>query len=184
MKSILNLFFVFALALAPQLMAHEHGGLGKITGENVDLFYSDHAISGHIKGKLLFATPLEKEFGIALSHWEQGKKFDTVFKKNGTALSGEIESLTEKGEKTNTKFAVSKISAKEGVIEGQLNGQAFKVKVSSDKMEEEHYINPLFQVNYLGKDYSFKLQDGMACIGCSLKISFVVLGMLSTAGAL
>ncbi len=163
---------------------HDHGQLGLLKGEHLGLFYSDHAISGHVKGSLVFAAPLEKEYGIRLEHRMEGVTLTSEFKKNGTAFSGRLTALNAKGEKTETEVVASKVSGKEGTIEGTVGATPFKVKVSSKTVEGNHYVDPTFEMTVGEKAYKFQLVGGSACIGCSLKITYVVLGMLRTTGAL
>lgn len=51
-------------------------------------------------------------------------------------------------------------------------------------MAGHHFIDPRFGLTVDGKHYSFQLDKGMACMGCSLKILYVVLGMLDVTGGI
>ncbi len=175
MKTISSLVAIAFLYVATSALAHDPEQLGQFKGEHLGLFYSDHAISGHVKGRLVFATPLDTEFGIRVTHRANEKNVESVFKKEGKSLSGKIG---------KTEFALSRVSAKDGIIEGTLDKQPFKVVITSKTMEGNHYVNPLYDVQLKDRSYSFSLENGKACIGCSTKIVFVVLGMLRETGAL
>ena len=178
-------FILFtAVTLALPLSAHEHEEqLGNLVGDGLGLYYSDHAISGHVNGHLVFANPFDSEFGLKLSHRAGGKTYESDFKKGTKGFGGLIETEDAKGLK-KTEILFTKVDAKAGVMEGMIGSTPFKVNVSATKMEGHHYVNPVFDVTLPSKTYSFRLNDGMACMGCSLKIVYVVLGMLSTTGTL
>jgi len=173
-----------AVAFGHEDHDHDHGQLGMLKGENLGLFYSDHAISGHVKGSLVFAAPLENEYGIKLEHRMEGATLTSEFKKNGSAFSGKLIQLNAKGEKSEIEVAATKVNGKEGSIDGFVGTTPFTVKISSKTMNGNHYVDPTFNVMIGSKAYSFQLVGGTACIGCALKITYVVLGMLHTTGAL
>lgn len=164
---------VFCIGLA---QAHDHKAqLGEIKGDKVSLHYTDHAMAGQVNGRLVYAAPLSSEFGIKLIYRADGKEFSSDFKKVGASFTAKVN---------ETDFALTRVSAKEGIIEGVLGKDPFKIVLSAKSMEGNHYVNPQFDVTLPGKTYSFRLENGMACIGCATKISFVVLAMLRSSGAL
>lgn len=184
MRTFLTTLAFLTTLVCPTSWAHEPNQLGMLKGEGMALYYSDHALSGHIGGLLLFATPLENEFGIKLTHRSQAKDYESIFRKTGTNFSGRIENTNSQGEKTVTEVTILKVNAAEGLVEGTLNAVPFKLIVSSNKMEGHHYVDPNFDVTLGEKKYSFHLENGMACIGCVAKITYVTLGMLKSTGIL
>lgn len=181
--------FISALLLTLTLFtfsasAHEEDQLGMLKGENLSLYYTDHAMSGHINGQLVYATPFEKEFGIKLTHRTKGQDFQSEFKQTAGVFSGKIEGLTKAGAKSETEVKLTKVNGKEGWMEGTVANIPFKVQITSKTMEGHHFVNPEFDVTLPNGNYKFVLENGKACMGCATKIVFVVLGMLQSTESL
>ena len=168
MRVWIALALIFSGALAG---AHEHGKLGTIQGEHLSLFYTDHAISGHVRGRLVYASPLEEEYGLRLRYRWEGADHESVFKKDGNDFRGNL-------------LAITRANAKEGTIEGTLGKDAFIARITSDKMAGHHYVDPRFDVKEGERSYTFKLVNGEACMGCALKIVYAVLGMVRATGGI
>jgi hypothetical protein len=179
----LSYLFAFSTFAAAQEEDHDHEhGLGHIVGENIDVAYTDHAFAGTIGGTLIFASPLEGEFGVKLVHRAAGKDYESSFRKVDNRFVGTVSTPSENNSLRETTFALTSVNAADGVIEGTLDNDSFIVLVKADEMEGNHYVNPTFIVSVGEKNFSFKLEGGEACIGCATKISFVVLSMLRTTG--
>lgn len=185
LRQSLSVFAIVASGfLATAAAADEDHGIAKITTQELDLTYIDHVLSGRVGDRPVYALPLADEFGMRLMHRAGGNDFETVFKKVGEEFTATVASISTDGAETETVFRVTSVSGATGEIKGFLNDKAFSVKISSDTMNGHHYVNPLFEIDVAGKPYSFVLQGGEACIGCSVKLTFAILSMLGTTGTL
>lgn len=79
-------------------------------------------------------------------------------------------------------FAITEILPSENTIRGTLNDDVFEITITSEGMVNNHFVNPTYTVDINGRKYSYKLDNGMACMSCSTKISYVVQGMLRING--
>ncbi len=177
-----RLFVFLTLTLSLTVFAHDPDQMGTLTGENLVLSASDHGFAGHIGGRLVFASPLEGKFGMLVRHRAFGKDFDTTFEQVGKGLQGEIQSVGRDGKSVSAKVVITKASPKEGVIEGTLGADPFTVKISASAMDGHHYLNPQFDASVGSKTYQFKMDEGQSCLGCAIKTTFLVLGMLRVTG--
>jgi len=175
MKLFLGLLSIIALTFQSPALADQSDQLGKLVGEKIELFYTDHAISGHVDGKLVFATPFQKQFGIQLAYRVKGQDFKSEFVKGPQGFAAQVNGVD---------FAVTKVDGKNGVVEGRLGPDAFKLTVKANEMDGNHYVNPTFEVTLPKSTYTYRLENGSACISCVLKINFVVLSMLRVTGVL
>ncbi len=182
MKAVRGMLVLSAMWLGLSAQAHEDQ-FGTLKGDGLELFYTDHSISGHVNEHLVFAAPLEKEFGIQLSHRANGQTYESSFKKSGSGFASDIVSVKD-SKAHKTVFTVTKVDAKQGTITGTLDQDAFTLTISAAKMDGNHYVDPTYDVRIGGKSYTFQLENGEACVGCSLKIAYVVLGMLRSTGTL
>jgi hypothetical protein len=158
--------------------SHDHG-IGKIVTDDLDLSYIDHVLTGRVGDRPVFAKPLKGEFGLQLWHQSHGQEFETVFKKNGASLSGDVQGVTLKKQPIGTQFVVTGVNGREGLIEGHLAGRNFKVRVTSDKVSGHHFVSPHFEVVFEdGERLEFDLEGGEACMGCAVRLSYAILSML------
>jgi hypothetical protein len=187
LKQIFATFFCAAAALisltSNGALASDDHGAATITGEHLNLVYVDHTVAGAVAHHPVYASPLEKDFGIRLTHRANEQDFQSVFTKGADgALRGELKTINAAGSETAAVFVITEALPQEGKIRGTLDGDAFEITITSDGMAEDHFINPVYAVAMNDKTYIYKLENGKACIGCSLKISYVVLGMLRVTG--
>ncbi len=172
-----------ALTATSAALASDDHGAATITGEHLNLVYVDHTVAGSVADHPLYASPLEKDFGIRLTHRANEQDFQSVFMKGADGrLKGELKTVDAAGSETAALFAITEALPQEGKIRGTLDGDTFEITITSDGMADNHFINPVYTVALNGKTYSYKLENGKACIGCSLKLSYVVLGMLRVTG--
>lgn len=163
------------LLFAGPVSAHDSDQMGRLTGDKISVHYCDHAMSGEINGKLIYASPLIAEYGVKLVHRSEGKDVESIFKNAQGKLGGEIQ---------GTEIKFTKIVPKEGLVEGVLDATPFSVRISANAVEQGHYVDPRFDVTFPDRTYTFHLENGKACTGCAVKILYVVLGMLRTTQAL
>lgn len=170
--------FAFCIITINSFATHDHG-IGKILTDDLDLTYIDHVLTGRVGDRPVFAKPLTEEFGLELWHKSHGTEFTTVLKRKGDSLSGEIKGLTLSKESVDTEFLVTRVSGKEGLIEGTLAGRNFKVEVTSETISGHHFVSPHFAVTFEdGESLAFDLEGGEACMGCAVRLSYAVLSML------
>ncbi len=182
--------FILYAALALNLSSYVHADdhvvqLGEIKGDHLGLFYSDHAFSGHVKETLTFATiPADGDSFLKLQYWIRGQHFESNLVREGKLTKAVLPYVDANDQPLQTEFVVTEINHTNASFSGTIGKKSFLAKVSAQKMEGQHFVDPRFDVTVDGKDYAFRLEKGMACMGCSLKILYVVLGMLEVTGAL
>lgn len=183
-KHVIKMAFIAStLFIANQAVASEDHGAAVVTGEHLNLVYVDHTLAGSIADHPLYASPLDTGFGIHLTHRADETDFHSTFtKQDNGSLRGEIESVDSTGTKSLAVFAITEILPSENKIRGTLDDDVFEITITSEGMVNNHFVNPTYTVDVNGKKYSYKLDNGMACMGCSTKISYVVLGMLRING--
>jgi len=178
-----NLIALFILAVSLPSLAHDTEQMGKVVGDKIELSYSDHAAAGQVNGHLVFASPLVGKYGIQLTHRTQGQDFVSSFTQVTGGYAGTIDTLNEAGDKTSVEVKITKVAPKLGRIEGTVAGKSFVTTVSAKEMQSGHFVNPNFLTEINGRKFEFNLENGLACMACSLKIVYVVLGMLGSTGA-
>jgi len=181
-------FFSAILAMTftlPILAQEEEHGVGRIVNNDMNLSYIDHVLSGEIAGEPILAKPLENEFGISLWHRSRGEEFETIFKKEGNILVGEVNGFDQSERRVETQFKIHEISSPANLIIGQIDNRFFKVRISSETMNGNHYVNPTFKITFQdGALYEFTLDGGEACMGCAAKLSYVIISILFSNGIL
>lgn len=160
--------------------AHE-GTFGTISGDKMTLYWSDHALSGHVGEHLIYGIPDSGEF--KLNHRAHAENFTAGMKSMKSGMGGKIVSKNDAGKAVETSVDMTKFDSK-GVIEGTVDKDKFTLAVSSKTMNGNHYVDPEFELTVGTKTYEFKMENGQACLGCVGKIAFVVVGMLRSTGML
>jgi len=172
-----------SLVVASSAFSHDESQYGHIVGKGLELAYKNHALAGSVAETLLFSSPLEGEFGNQIYVRFGEVTLPIAFKKAGSEIKLNAVYKTDDGVEKNLDTKVTAI--KDGKIAMVIHGKDYLVTVSSDEMDGNHYVNPTFTVNKSGTTvYSFKLQDGAACIMCATRIATVVLTFLEHAGKL
>ena len=176
---------LFTLLLTSSTFASDEHGIGKIVTDELNLSYIDHVLTGRIGDRPVFAKPLAEGFGLALWHRAHGQDFETVFTKVDKELKGPVQSLSATKEAISTVFQVTGLSGKEGRLEGIIGDRKFTVQVTADEMNGHHYINPHFEITFAdGFIYEFDIEDGQACMGCAVKLSYAIISMLHAYGTI
>ena len=176
------LFSALAFVTSHAKASEDHGA-ATVTGEHLNLVYVDHTLAGSVADRPVYASPLDKGFGIRLTHRANEMDFQSVFtKEENGAMRGEINSVDSNGTKSVAVFTITETSSKEGRIRGTLDSDSFEISITSDGIVDNHFVNPTYAVKLNDKTYAYKLENGMACMGCSVKISYVILGMLRING--
>lgn len=185
---MLRRIFASALISVAALMstatfASEDHGAATLAGEHLKLVYVDHTLAGSIADHPLYASPIEKGFGIRLTHRASEQDFQSVFtKQSDGAMRGELNSVDSAGTNKAAVFTITEALPEEGKIRGTIDNDTFEITITSEGVVDNHFVNPLYTVAINGTTYTYKLENGKACIGCSVKISYVVLGMLRVNG--
>lgn len=182
-------FFGFILVLALTQVSNgfadgdEDHGIGRIITKDLNLTYIDHVLTGRIANRPVVAKPLTTEFGIQLAHRAHHKAFNTVFKKRGNLLAGDVKSLSPTKKSIDTTLAITQVIPEKGYIRGQIADRQFAVTVTSDSVEGHHFVEPRFQIVFSsGQTYSFDIKGGKACMGCAVKLTYAIISMLYAAG--
>lgn len=184
MKYALGLLLFTSLLTAAPSFADEPGESGRLKGQQLDLLWDNHHLTGQVGGLTVQAAPLEKEFGMRIVHRAHGKEFSAVLKHTGKRIGGTVESLDRLARSVKVAIEVTALDPAKGFIQGTLNGSPFNVVVSSPTMDGHHFVAPRFDVQTKTKRYSFAMEGGKACMGCAVKISMVALAMLGVSGVL
>ncbi len=183
MKQLGLAVLTLAFWMAPAF-ADEPGESGPVKGPGVELLWQDHNLTGRIGGIAISAASLEKEFGMTLVHRAGGREFRTELKKVGKRIGGTVESLDRHGKLVRKSIEITGADAASGKFSGILDGKAFNARVSAKSMNGHHFVAPVFDFQFASSAYQFRMDSGMACMGCAIKMSMVVLSMLSVTGSL
>jgi len=175
-----HLIALAALFCSFQLIAHDEDQLGRIVGDKIDLNYSNHSADGKVNGQALHSKPVTGKPVYELTLHYKDQDLTSTFGQAPGGFAGKITSLNEQGEKKTTEFKVTKVAM--GKLEGTVDGKPFTMKVSAKSVEAGHFVNPHFEADVNGKKVEFDLENGHACMMCSLRIAFVVLGTLGATG--
>lgn len=180
MRNVL-VFFSFLLPLYA-FGDHDHGK-ATITTSELDLTYEDHILSGTVDGREMRGTPLESAFGLKLWHKVNDKEYVSIFRSQNNKIAGAFDSEDPSGAPLSTILTFHEIDSSKGVIKGIIGEKNFMVEVTSDTMDGHHYVNPNFRMTFSDDlVYEFTLQNGEACIGCAVKISYAIITMLYSVG--
>ena len=78
----------------------------------------------------------------------------------------------------NPEFSFTNVDRTEGLVEGFLGREPFRISIFAKAMEADHYLNPVFEVTLANRRYCFELENGRACFGCAIRLSCRILAML------
>ena len=186
MEFVMRTFLITTCLLLNSLsLANSHNNIGKIKNQDLDLTYIDHVLTGRIGDRPVLARPLEKEFGVYMWHRANGQNFETRFKSSNSTLKGDIISVNNKGKSIKKEFTITSTSRETGSITGKVGEKTFLVEVTSETMNGHHYVNPQFLITIDNKEeYEFNLESSQACMGCIIKISYSIISMLYSYGAI
>jgi len=177
---LLNIFVsALALTLAPVSLAEGDHLLTPVTGTHqIDLKYYDHAISGSIKDFVVFG---HKDGPTSELHMKRdGQLIKATFGRStdgrpmgGTithAVDGQVHTTTLTfvgADTTNNTFAI------------KVNDEVVTLTITNEGMDGNHHINPRYTGTYMGETVEWKIENGSACLGCSVHIAFWILGALA-----
>jgi hypothetical protein len=180
--------FFAAVAVASQIsmiaLAHEGATVGEIRTKELKLTYIDHVLSGSIGSNPVYAYPLPDQFGLTINYHIGSEMISTEFKNSEDGLGGKFSHKDTEGKLVETSVNITKVDAKEGKIFGTVDADHFEVQISANEMNGHHFVNPHFKISIGEKTYEFDLSEGQACMGCSTKLSYVIVGLLRVNGAL
>jgi hypothetical protein len=173
-----------AAAVSFQAVAHESGSVGEITTNELKLTYIDHVLSGAIGTSPVYAYPLPDQYGIFVQHHAGSEMFTSEFKKSEGILGGKFKSRNSDGAEIEATVVVQSVNAEKGSFAGTIDQDPFEVRLSANEMSGHHYIDPHFVITVADKTYEFDLKKGQACMGCAVKIGYVILGLMRVNGLL
>jgi len=152
-----------------------------IMGDGIELHYVDHAAAGVIAGLPVYFAPKNTGFGADLTVRTQGltQLGSLTRSEEGTILGGLTIPATETSAERTVAFVFVSADTTNNIIHFTLNGLAGKATITSDGMDGNHYINPVYQIVVGDKEASFKLEGGEACLGCSMRIVYAITSVLS-----
>ena len=93
---------------------------------------------------------------------------------------GNISSSDQAHNKKQTQLKLIKVDHKNEEIHLLINSEPVVVQITADSKKGHHFVNPHYELNYKGENISFRLENGMACYGCSINLIFMILGLIST----
>jgi hypothetical protein len=177
-----------AVAITSQIstlgFAHEGATVGEIRTEELKLTYIDHVLSGAIGSNPVYAYPLPDQFGLTINYHSGSEMISTEFKNSEYGLGGKFSRKDAEGKLVETSVSITKVDAKAAKIFGTVDADQFEVQISANEMNGHHFVNPHFKMLVGEKTYEFDLNNGQACMGCSTKLSYVIIGLLRVNGAL
>ncbi len=75
-------------------------------------------------------------------------------------------------------FKLISASAAEGRVEFEANGLPGTMLITAATPPEgNHWQNPHYAVTWNGQSFSYDIQDGEACIGCSIRLLFGIMSV-------
>lgn len=173
-------FFVaafFCLGLSGALSAHP-SHMGRISGTDVDLKTIGHSISGSVRDRLILGRKLPGAFESELRVLEHDQEtVSRFFTDESGAFGGLLNLGTGEGARQHSVKFVS-LRRDDNIFEMSFDGEVAEVLVTSEGFENHHFINPEYSMNFRGKSYSFKMEDGQACYGYSVHLITMIFGSL------
>ena len=140
-------------------------------------------LTGRVGDRPVFARPAKEGFGLYLWHRANGEDFESSLRMEGERIRGVVLSQTLAGESIETEFYYTERG--KGFLKGFIGEKAFSLEVTAETMNGHHYVNPHFLVTFAdGGTYEFDLQNSSACMGCVMKLTYAVLSMLYSYGAI
>ena len=165
--------FSLVLALAPSLSrAHEHS-IGNISGPGIDLKVGDHAIAGSIGKSIVFGD--KAGAGSTLILKSEGHSVTSSFAKDGSTFAGIIRSDVE-GVAKETRIEFVSVDQVQKTITMKANGTPFTVTISSERYENNHFIDPAYSTEINGEKISFAMTGAQACYGFSTHLIYMIVG--------
>ncbi len=152
----------------------EHA-LSRIQGTSIDLKTFDHAFGGSIGNAAVWGFLDELTFTSDLKIRKYGQTVTAIFKRGENGVSGTITRNGVDGALVNTTIQFMGLVSEENIMNIRINGQDLVVKITADKYENGHFINPKYTTVISGEEVSFTLY-GEACYGLSIHFAMMIFG--------
>ncbi|OFZ20662.1 MAG: hypothetical protein A2X94_04075 [Bdellovibrionales bacterium GWB1_55_8] len=167
------LIAILALSFSSVVMAEDHP-IATITGTGIDLKTYDHAIAGSIRDFLVWGFVDEATFSSELIMRRDGQIVRANFKKDGDKIGGVIQQQID-GKSRETAIYLKGINKEQKALLLEIAGEPVTVTIQFDKIENDHFINPVYTATIRGETVSFRL-EGDACYGFSFHLAALILG--------
>lgn len=168
-----------ALSFASIAVAEGDHLLTPVTGShNIDLKFYDHAISGSIKDFVVFGNKDGASSELLMK--KDGQLIRATFSRNtDSGTTGGTITHQVDGQDHVTTLTFVSASAANNTLSIKVNDEVVTLKIESDGMDGNHYVNPRYTGTYKGETVTWKIENGAACMGCSVHVAFWILGALA-----
>lgn len=171
MKTVIILLTFLALSFSAHSEDHS---LGSFIGTDIDLKAYDHSFAGAIRDFTAFGWVDEATFTSHLTIRKYGKTTVAKFSKSEKGIGGVI---TTEGSSVAIAFQGFETQGENKLIVYNVNGDIVKVKITSEDIVNDHYVNPTYSTVINAKEYSYRL-EGLACNGLSLHYNMMIIAAL------
>jgi len=165
-----KVFFIASILGAPAF-ADDHAQ-GTIIGTNTDLKTNGHSFAGVVENSLVLGNFDHDTFSSTLSLVHNDKQVNTTFARENEILAGMI-SYPHNDAVLVTTMQFVKVDPLTQSITLKINNEDVNVKITSEKFENKHFINPTYTARIENRDVSFTL-TGQACYGYSTHLSMML----------
>ena len=164
-----------ALTLSsPAVFAHE-APLGTLEGDGIAIHYANHATSGELGGILFFASPAPGS--MMKMTYRLGEATHTSALVSDGKGGFRATYTDSKGKELALKMESSGIQKDR--ISGRVGENDFQLQFSAASMRGHHFVNPEFTLTVGNQTWDFAMKNGELCLGCIVKMTHVLVGLLS-----
>jgi hypothetical protein len=168
---MLSLLVGFGLLFSGVSRAEDdHSGFSAITGTNASLIFHDHTFSGRVGEALVWGEAACKDAFAVVKMRYHGQSFEARIEKDST---GTLATSLTVGDR-QIELVFDKIDASSKTIMLTMNGELLPVRVTAEGMQGKHLVNPSFEMEIDGKEFSYKVEDGQACWGLAVKLAMML----------
>lgn len=171
-----HLIVAFSLILFSGLTSADDNDhpMSKMIGEDIDLSVSGHTLAGKIGPYLVFGDvstqPGHKTSELIV------KTHDGLIKTTfGQSAEGTFGGILSNDHKSMSVEFV-RIDKTVPAFYIKIDGEELRVRVEADKFEHNHFYNPTYILEFDGREYPVKLEEGKACWMYSMHLIFMVFG--------
>lgn len=173
-------FLLVSALLGASTTALSHSEtMTRITGKGISLSTINHSFSGNIGNRLVLGFKKHQAFESQLQIIENDKQTQASFKENeNTGVFEGVLSLQDGHQYENHRIQYSHYDKESSELVFLFDGKKRHIAITSEGFEGHHFLNPEYHLSYQGKDYSFKLEEGSACLGYSIHLISMIFPLL------
>ena len=149
--------------------------LGSVTGTNIDMKVSDHAIAGALNGGIAFLI-YEESVGVArLALRKYGETIQAEFKQQEDDTLGGVITSGKDDTLRTTKVNFVGLDPATSTFRLQVGEEELTVSITNEGTVGEHMKNPTFSTTIAGQPVSYRVEVE-CCYGYAVFISMAMLG--------